>query len=94
MNADGSGARQITNLSTEAGGVLFSPDGKKLVFTSNVYPDCPDDACDKNRLDAEKNSKVKRAATPRCCIGIGRNGRPSAARICWWWTWTAVLSRI
>lgn len=59
MNADGSGARQITNLSTEAGGVLFSPDGKKLVFTSNVYPDCPDDACAKARLEAEKNSKVK-----------------------------------
>src|SRR5580700_9695561 len=59
MKADGSEARQVTNLSTEAGGVLFSPDGKKLIFTSNVYPDCPDDACNKNRLDAEKNNKVK-----------------------------------
>ena len=59
MKADGSDARQVTNLSTEAGGVLFSPDGKKLIFTSSVYPDCPDDACNKNRMDAEKNSKVK-----------------------------------
>ena len=59
MNADGSDARTITNLATEAGGVLFSPDGKKLVFTSNVYPDCPDDACNKSRLEAEKSSKVK-----------------------------------
>jgi len=59
MNADGSSAKQITNLSTEAGGVLFSPDGKKLVFTSAVYPDCPDDACNKTRLEAEKNNKVK-----------------------------------
>jgi dipeptidyl aminopeptidase/acylaminoacyl peptidase len=59
MNADGSNAKPITSLSTEAGGVLFSPDGKKLVFTSNVYPDCPDDACAKARLEAEKNSKVK-----------------------------------
>ena len=59
MNADGSNARQITNLSTEAGGVLFSPDGKKLVFTSSVYSDCPDDACNKGRLEAEKNNKVK-----------------------------------
>jgi dipeptidyl aminopeptidase/acylaminoacyl peptidase len=59
MNADGSNARQITNLSTEAGGVLFSPDGKKLVFTSNVFPDCPDDACNQSRLDMEKTSKVK-----------------------------------
>src|SRR5580658_10070071 len=59
MNADGSNPRQITNLSTEAGGVLFSPDGKKLVFTSEVFPDCPDDACNKSRLDAEKNGKMK-----------------------------------
>ena len=59
MNADGTEPKQITNLSTEAGGVLVSPDGKKLIFTSEVYPDCPDDACNKTRLEAEKNSKVK-----------------------------------
>lgn len=58
MKADGSVPRQVTNLSTEAGGVLFSPDGKRLVFTSEVYPDCPDDACNKKRLDEEKASKV------------------------------------
>jgi Tol biopolymer transport system component len=34
MKADGSALKQVTNLSTEAGGVLFSPDGKRLVFTS------------------------------------------------------------
>jgi dipeptidyl aminopeptidase/acylaminoacyl peptidase len=59
MNADGSQPKQVTNLATEAGGVLWSPDGNKLVFTSDVYPDCPDDACAKNRLEAEKNNKVK-----------------------------------
>ncbi len=59
MSPDGSGARQITNLSTEADGVLFSPDGKRLVFTSEVYPDCPDDACNKQRLETEKASKMK-----------------------------------
>ncbi len=59
MNADGSAARPVTNLSTEASGVMVSPDGKKLIFTSQVYPDCPDDACNKARVDAEKNNKVK-----------------------------------
>jgi len=60
MNADGSQPKQITSLSTEAGGVLFSRDGKKLVFTSSVFPSCgADDACNKQRLDAVKNSKVK-----------------------------------
>ena len=59
MKPDGSDARQVTNLSTEAGGVIFAPDGKKLLFTSQVYADCPDDNCNKNRLDIEKSSKVK-----------------------------------
>jgi dipeptidyl aminopeptidase/acylaminoacyl peptidase len=59
MKADGSDARQVTSLSTEASGVLFSPDGKKLLFLSQVYPDCPDDSCNRARLDAEKSSKVK-----------------------------------
>src|SRR5271165_1487530 len=40
MMPDGTDPKQITNLSTEAGGVLVSPDGKKVVFTSEVYPDC------------------------------------------------------
>jgi dipeptidyl aminopeptidase/acylaminoacyl peptidase len=59
MNADGSSPAQITHLATEAGGVLFSPDGKNLVFTSEVYPDCPDEACNQAKLEAEKNSKVQ-----------------------------------
>ena len=60
MSADGGQPKQITTLSTEAGGVLFSRDGKKLVFTSSVFPSCgADDDCNRKRLDAVKNSKVK-----------------------------------
>ena len=60
MDTDGANPKQITNLSTEAGGVLYSHDGKNLVFTSDVYPDCgADDVCNRQKLDAEKNSKVK-----------------------------------
>jgi dipeptidyl aminopeptidase/acylaminoacyl peptidase len=59
MNADGGEPRQITHIATEAAGVLFSPDGTKLVFSSDVFPDCPDDGCNKNRLDAEKANKVQ-----------------------------------
>ncbi len=59
MNADGSQPKQITSLATDADGVLFSPDGKKLVFTSSVFPDCADDNCNRDRLEAEKQSKVK-----------------------------------
>src|SRR5580658_967863 len=60
MNPDGSGATQITHLSTEADGELVSADGKYLVFTSGVYPECAaDDVCNQKHLDAEKQSKVK-----------------------------------
>lgn len=59
MDASGANARQVTTLSTEASGVTWSPDGKHLVFVSEVYPECTDDACNKKKLEAEKNSKVK-----------------------------------
>jgi dipeptidyl aminopeptidase/acylaminoacyl peptidase len=58
INVDGSGAHAVTSLSTEAGGVMVAPDGRNLVFTSDVYPDCADDACNQKKLDEEKNSKV------------------------------------
>ena len=60
MDPDGGNAKQITRLSTEADGHIFSPDGKNLVFTSSVYPECAaDDACNAKNLDEEKASKVK-----------------------------------
>lgn len=60
MDADGRNARQITRLSTEAGGLLVSPDGKKLVFESSVYPDCgADDRCNQDKIEAEAKNKVK-----------------------------------
>jgi dipeptidyl aminopeptidase/acylaminoacyl peptidase len=60
MNPDGSGAAQITRLSTEASGQIVSPDGKYLLVTSDVYPACgADDACNAKRLETDKNSKVQ-----------------------------------
>lgn len=60
MDADGANAKQLTNLSTEAGNLLFSPDGKNLLISSEVFPECgADDACNKQKLDAEKGNKVK-----------------------------------
>jgi dipeptidyl aminopeptidase/acylaminoacyl peptidase len=60
MDSDGQNPKQITNLSTEAAGVLFAPDGKNLLFTSEVFPECgADENCNKLKLDADKNNKVK-----------------------------------
>jgi dipeptidyl aminopeptidase/acylaminoacyl peptidase len=51
--------RQLTTISTGADGAIWSPDGKNVVFVSAVYPDCKDDACNKQRDEERKNSKVK-----------------------------------
>ncbi|MDQ6707161.1 MAG: S9 family peptidase, partial [Acidobacteriota bacterium] len=60
MDADGSNPKQLTKLSTEASGVLVSPDGKYILFTSDVFPECgADDACNQEHIEAEKESKVK-----------------------------------
>lgn len=59
MNADGSNARAVTKLATEASGVLFFPDGERLLFVSEVYPDCSDEACNAQTLAAEKENKSK-----------------------------------
>ncbi|MBM3810456.1 MAG: S9 family peptidase [Acidimicrobiia bacterium] len=59
MDADGRNQRPLTNLSTEADGHMWSGDSQHLIFTSEVYPDCPDEACNKKKLDAEKADKVR-----------------------------------
>src|SRR5213594_71153 len=50
---------QVTSISTGAGGAIWSPDGKNIVFVSAVYPDCKDDACNKQRDEELKKSQVK-----------------------------------
>lgn len=60
MDALGENPRQITRLSTEADGVLWSGDGKTLVFTSEVYPECnADDDCNRKRMEEEQKNPVK-----------------------------------
>jgi dipeptidyl aminopeptidase/acylaminoacyl peptidase len=52
-------ARQLTDISTEADGAIWSPDGQNILFVSSVYPDCTDDACNKQRDEERAESKVK-----------------------------------
>jgi dipeptidyl aminopeptidase/acylaminoacyl peptidase len=55
---------KLTSLATEAGGELWSPDGKSILFTSDVYPDCDRDpreeeTCNAKKLKDADESKVK-----------------------------------
>jgi len=52
-------AREVTSISTGADGAIWSPDGKNIVFVSEVYPECPTDACNKAKDAERENSKVK-----------------------------------
>ncbi|MDR3746832.1 MAG: S9 family peptidase [Acidobacteriota bacterium] len=67
-NGAASNAKKLTTISTEADNALWSPDGKAIVFTSSVYPDCPaigasaagsGDKCNAERDAAKAASKVK-----------------------------------
>jgi dipeptidyl aminopeptidase/acylaminoacyl peptidase len=51
--------RKVTSISTGADGALWSPDGKNIVFTSQVFADCPDDACNRQRNEERAQSKMK-----------------------------------
>src|SRR5579863_1306500 len=58
------GTRQLTYMATEAGGELWSPDGKVILFTSDVYPECQfhaegEAACNAGLLAQAGKSKVK-----------------------------------
>jgi dipeptidyl aminopeptidase/acylaminoacyl peptidase len=54
-----------TGIATEAGGELWSPDGKNILFTSDVYPECNtprsgnDEECNAAKLKEAEASKVK-----------------------------------
>ena len=56
---DGGEARKVSSISTEASGLIVSPDGKWFAFSSDVFPDCQSDDCNKQRLEANEKSKVK-----------------------------------
>src|SRR6201987_920926 len=55
---------KLTSIATEAGGELWSPDGKNILFTSDVYPECDgapetEAACDAKKVNEAEQSKVK-----------------------------------
>ncbi len=55
----GMNEEQLTDISTKAAGIVWSPDGTKMLFKSSVYPECLDDNCNKMTEKAKEDSKVK-----------------------------------
>ncbi|MCS6816071.1 MAG: S9 family peptidase [Blastocatellia bacterium] len=59
MDVTGGEPQPLTRFPTGASGVLWSPDGRHLAFTAEVYPDCPDEACNRRREEERARSQVK-----------------------------------
>src|SRR5262249_9100902 len=51
--------KKVSNISTGADGPVWSPDGKWVAFTSEIYPNCPNDECNRKRNEQAEQSKVK-----------------------------------
>jgi dipeptidyl aminopeptidase/acylaminoacyl peptidase len=57
--------RKITNISTGADAPVWSPDGNWLAFTSEIYPECSSDDCNRQRDEKAEASKVRAHLTDR-----------------------------
>src|SRR5579872_2150911 len=58
------GVHRLTSIATEASGEVWSPDGKNILFTSDVYPECDgtpvdEQHCNEEKLNDAEHSKVK-----------------------------------
>jgi dipeptidyl aminopeptidase/acylaminoacyl peptidase len=56
---DGGEANKVTNVSTGVNGLQWSPDGTRFAYWSEIYPDCPDDDCNRKRMEEKDQSKVQ-----------------------------------
>ncbi len=56
---NGGEAKKVSSLSTEASGMILSPDGRHIAFTSDVFPDCDTDECNELRNAELAKSKIQ-----------------------------------
>ncbi len=60
LAVDGDGAPvQVTDLPLDVAALSVSPDGSRLAFSLEVFPDCRDLACTKSRLQQREESPVQ-----------------------------------
>jgi dipeptidyl aminopeptidase/acylaminoacyl peptidase len=58
LEVDGGKSKQISDLPLPVGNLLVSPGGDLLAFTVEVFPDCEQLSCTKERLDQREAGKV------------------------------------
>ena len=94
-----SNAKKLTAIATEADNAKWSPDGKSIVFTSTVYPDCPaittadfdtGNKCNAGRDAVQAASKVKAQIWTHLFIATGTTTPGRNGSIYSWFRLTAV----
>jgi dipeptidyl aminopeptidase/acylaminoacyl peptidase len=59
-DADGSSVRKVTSLAAGAQPPLvWSSDGERITFVSDVYPECTNEECNRKKLDEAEQNPVK-----------------------------------
>jgi dipeptidyl aminopeptidase/acylaminoacyl peptidase len=59
IGLDGGEAYQVSSYPVDVDNLRWSPDGGRLAFSAEVYPDCPDLACTAKRDKEREDSPVK-----------------------------------
>ena len=78
--APGADALQITNLPLDVGSFRVSPKGDRILVSIEVYLDCADLECSRQRLDRRRTPRPPVCSTTRCSSGTGIPGATGAAR--------------
>lgn len=59
LNLTGGEPTKLTSLDGGADQIVWAPDGRSLAFTSAVWPDCADDACNRKKSEGREKDAVK-----------------------------------
>ncbi len=58
IRTDGGEAEQVTRLPLDAGNLVVAPDGQRIAFTLEVFPDCPTLECTTRRLEQAQQRRA------------------------------------
>jgi dipeptidyl aminopeptidase/acylaminoacyl peptidase len=65
LDLSGGEPAKASSFPADVNGFRWSPDGKWFVFTADVFPDCPDAACDEKKFKEREKSKTKARVAER-----------------------------
>jgi dipeptidyl aminopeptidase/acylaminoacyl peptidase len=65
LDLNGGEPAKASSFPADVNGFRWPPDGKWFVFTADIFPDCPDAACDEKKFKEREKSKTKARVAER-----------------------------